>query len=91
MSFKLTKKQILEIGEQTGRRFEHKDVFTIEEIEDDDNDVEYHKYDIDMLGVPLDAKFIIHQIGEDKPGLKIDAIGNTVDGDIVMFLKEMEE
>lgn len=56
-------------------------------IEIDEN--EYQKYDIDLLDVRPDAKFIIHQL-DNKPDLKIDSIGETIDGDIIMFVKEIE-
>lgn len=53
------------------------------------NEDEYQKYDIDLLNVRPDAKFIIQQL-DDKPDLKIDSIGETIDGDIIMFVKEVE-
>lgn len=53
------------------------------------NEDEYQKYDIDLLNVRPDAKFIIKQL-DDKPDLKIDSIGETIDGDIIMFVKEVK-
>lgn len=53
------------------------------------NEDEYQKYDIDLLNVRPDAKFIIKQL-DDKPDLKIDSIGETIDGDIIIFVKEVE-
>lgn len=90
MSFKIKAKDIIEIAKEKGERFEHKDIIEIGDYEDIENGIyEYHKYDIDLLGVPLDAKFIIHQ-HEDKPDLRITAIGNTVDGDIIMYVEDKE-
>ena len=91
MSFKIKAKDIMKIAKEKGKRFEHKDIIEIGDYEDIENDIyEYHKYDIDLLGVPLDAKFIIHQCG-DKPDLKINCIGNTVDGDIIMYVDEKKD
>lgn len=90
MSFEISKEEILRIAKENSMKFTHKDVFTFEEYDYNDENVEYHKYDIDLLGVPLDAKFIIKQVEDDKPDLKIDAIGNTIDGDIIMFVKEIK-
>lgn len=89
MSFKISREEILRIAKENSMRFTHKDVFTFEEYDYNDENVEYHKYDIDLLGVPLDAKFIIHQHG-DKPDLKITAIGNTIDGNIIMYVEDKE-
>ena len=90
MSIKIKAEDIIAIAKEKGERFEHKDVIEIGDEEDLENgDYEYCKYDIDLLGVPLDAKFIIHQYG-DKPDLKITAIGNTIDGDIIMFVEDKE-
>lgn len=53
---------------------------------------EYCKYDIDLLGVPLDAKFKIRffEDGKEPKELKIVSIGKTIDEDIFLLTEEVK-